>query len=443
MKIRCGKCNSEWQSNIAVEKCPFCGNELRIKNGINENVTDCLKYLIKNFGIVILSDKKRLLALSCDLLSKNDDLRLLKIVVNSGVFSRFVEVEPGDYPIEIKKAIDVLSNNFFLSNESSYKAMMWIADALNVDLRNSDIMLLQTTQHSNEAVNSFERQRKSDSISNVQGDQIRQTVDICGTHLASINADKSVSVISLSRYSNQPFERKYLDAVQISVGDGFTVVLKSTGRVVLLGGKESTRCQVSSWTNITQVSASRGIIIGLKADGHVLSNLDYRGYRDNWAKEIETWENIKQVCAGIGCIAGVKEDNTIVFVSEGNITHPDYLSFSRITKIDYYTELAAISREGKLFIENNRKIREYCSDFYIDVAVGYQFVIALNSSNKVSLFGQEINPELENEINNKGEVVQVKANEQKLICKYKDGSLIFGNIYDNHLFYENGLEVDL
>jgi len=239
MSIKCYKCASEWNSNQCVIKCPFCGIDLTLKNDEKiENVSDCLRFLIENYGIEILSDKKRLISFSCDLIpQKQDDLRLLRTVVQSGVFLPFIEVDPSDYALEIKKAIDILVNSFFLSKEFSVKAMTWLADALNVVYRDDEFLMSQIAQDPIKTVLSFEQHGKPEQKKKNQSNEIKQMVDICDTHLIYIKADKSIATKSFDSYSYRD-AKKILehfaaeDVVQVSAGDDFSVALLETGKVV-------------------------------------------------------------------------------------------------------------------------------------------------------------------------------------------------------------------
>jgi alpha-tubulin suppressor-like RCC1 family protein len=79
----------------------------------------------------------------------------------------------------------------------------------------------------------------------------------------------------------------------VSAGTAHTIGLKSDGTVVAVGDNTSGQCNVSSWTDITQVSAGGGHSIGLKSGNTVIAV----GNNDAGQCDISTWTGITQVSA--------------------------------------------------------------------------------------------------------------------------------------------------
>jgi uncharacterized repeat protein (TIGR02543 family) len=63
----------------------------------------------------------------------------------------------------------------------------------------------------------------------------------------------------------------WTDIVQVAVGYGHTVGLKSNGRVVAVGFNNDGQCDVGDWTDIIQVAAGYHHTVGLKSDGTVVA----------------------------------------------------------------------------------------------------------------------------------------------------------------------------
>jgi alpha-tubulin suppressor-like RCC1 family protein len=78
-----------------------------------------------------------------------------------------------------------------------------------------------------------------------------------------------------------------------------------------VGDSDYLQCDVSGWTNTTQVAAGVYHTVGLKSDGTVVA-VGYNGYGQ---LEVGSWTDIIQVAAGCYHTVGVKSDGTLVAAS--------------------------------------------------------------------------------------------------------------------------------
>ena len=120
------------------------------------------------------------------------------------------------------------------------------------------------------------------------------------------------------------------------------VGIKKDGTVVATGSNEYGECEVSDWTDIVKVRAGETFIAGLKSDGTVvasgvfydeeMSSDDYNGY--SWEQtDGVNWTDIVDIAAGYGNLVGLKADGTVVMVGDGYYAEQDVSQWSNITKI--------------------------------------------------------------------------------------------------------------
>lgn len=115
------------------------------------------------------------------------------------------------------------------------------------------------------------------------------------------------------------------DIVGISAGDYFTAGLRADGTVVLtqlvfpqdkpgnaieknLDTMQQSLESVSAWRNIIAISADSTYLIGLRADGTVVS----AGYASMHQCDVKDWTNIVSISAGPYMSVGVRKNGTIV-----------------------------------------------------------------------------------------------------------------------------------
>lgn len=84
--------------------------------------------------------------------------------------------------------------------------------------------------------------------------------------------------------------------------------LKSDGSVIVTGSNEYGQCNVSSWKNIIEVSATSSTTVGLKSDGTVVAT----GWNKFGQCEVSGWTNIEAIYTDDDLTIGLKSDGTVV-----------------------------------------------------------------------------------------------------------------------------------
>ena len=108
--------------------------------------------------------------------------------------------------------------------------------------------------------------------------------------------------------------RAWTDITQVAIGyDGegeYILGLKKDGTVVAAGSNAWGQCDVSSWRDITQISASRQHAVGLKKDGTVVA----AGSDEYEQCRVEGLRDMVKVEAGTYYTAGIDKNGDWVFV---------------------------------------------------------------------------------------------------------------------------------
>jgi hypothetical protein len=92
------------------------------------------------------------------------------------------------------------------------------------------------------------------------------------------------------------------------------VGLREDGTVVATGLNNDGQCDVSGWSNITQVAAGRAHTVGLRDDGTVVAT----GLNNDGQCDVGGWTNIAQVAAGGWHTVGLKDCGTVVAAGLNN-----------------------------------------------------------------------------------------------------------------------------
>lgn len=100
----------------------------------------------------------------------------------------------------------------------------------------------------------------------------------------------------------------WTDITEISCSWNHIVGLKADGTVVAAGNNEFGQCDVSDWTDIIAVSAGVEYTIGLRADGTVVAC----GSDDNGKTNVNDWTDIVEIDAGYHHCAGIRSDGSVV-----------------------------------------------------------------------------------------------------------------------------------
>ena len=193
--------------------------------------------------------------------------------------------------------------------------------------------------------------------------------------IADVNA--ATTTITMNEdYSVTANFGKYLPT--ISGGDWHTVGVETDNTVVATGYNGDGRCNVGTWTGITQVAAGYYHTVGLKTDGTVVAvgdntyeQLDVSGWtgityvaagpihtvgvkddgtvaavgNNTWGQcDVSGWTDIVQVAAGVAHTVGLKSDGTVVAVGCEGLTGCDQIN------VGGWTDIVQVAAGGTLTV---------------------------------------------------------------------------------------------
>jgi len=147
-------------------------------------------------------------------------------------------------------------------------------------------------------------------------------------HTVGLESDGTVVAVGDNEYGRCNVS-SWTGITQVAAGWLHTVGLKSDGTVVAVGDNSYGQCNVSSWTGITQVAAGGHNTVGLKSDGTVLAV----GYNEYGQCNVSSWTGITQVAAGGHNTMGLKSDGTVVAVGDNSCGQCNVSSWTGITQV--------------------------------------------------------------------------------------------------------------
>lgn len=126
---KCKKCGSEWNSANKSVTCSFCGEDLSEDKTLN-TIDEVFKYLFTEYGIELISDRRKFISLLSDFApSMENERRLIKIAIESGVYTEILDAndkDEGEQTLCLDKMIARLEQQNFLSREWAQKVVCWL-----------------------------------------------------------------------------------------------------------------------------------------------------------------------------------------------------------------------------------------------------------------------------------------------------------------------------
>jgi len=135
--MECKHCKSSWNSSLSVTNCPFCGKSIHVENNDDLNMSEGIATIVSEYGIEILNNPKRLLALIMDYVRGYDkEKKLLKIACNNcGVLkiaSDIKAIPENQRELLIKKAVRMLEDDVGFSTENAEDLVAIVLKGLGV-----------------------------------------------------------------------------------------------------------------------------------------------------------------------------------------------------------------------------------------------------------------------------------------------------------------------
>ena len=173
-------------------------------------------------------------------------------------------------------------------------------------------------------------------------------------HTVGLKVDGTVVAVGGSDYGRCDVG-SWTDIVAVAAGEFSTIGLKSNGTVVAVGLGFSEYSEIGSWRDIVAIAAkSEHNLVGLKADGTVVTNIDSVKYK------VGNWTDIVDVAAGTDHIVGLKADGTVLAVGDNKYGQCKVSDWENIVAVDtdnsgYAT--IGIKADGTVLITPNPHIR--------------------------------------------------------------------------------------
>lgn len=130
--MKCTKCKSEWSSSRSIQVCPFCGESLVQPE--SKKPEEILCYIVDEYGVEVLQKKKLLLSYFSDFAPHlNKEYKLLKNCCSTDFISVILSSNSSSNDLKeiaVKKALRLLMDECFMSEEYASNVIMWITAAL-------------------------------------------------------------------------------------------------------------------------------------------------------------------------------------------------------------------------------------------------------------------------------------------------------------------------
>ena len=158
--MKCENCNSEWNSSRLIQVCPFCGASLVQPEMKKPEEIIC--FIVNEYGIDVLRNKKLLLSYFCDYAPfMTKEYKLLKNCCSTDFIDTLLSGGSSNdsREIVIKKAISILMDECFMSEEYASNVVGWITVALNWG---SDVLVIdkgsEPEKETNDDINGDKKQ---------------------------------------------------------------------------------------------------------------------------------------------------------------------------------------------------------------------------------------------------------------------------------------------
>lgn len=138
--MECIYCKSSWNSSVTVANCPFCGKRISADTDVYLTLPEGISNIISEYGIEILNDSRRLIALIMDYVTNCDkEKKLFRIACNCGVLKIIGDIIAStekQRDILIKKAVKKLEDEAFFSTDNAEYIISLILAGVGVTYKN-------------------------------------------------------------------------------------------------------------------------------------------------------------------------------------------------------------------------------------------------------------------------------------------------------------------
>jgi hypothetical protein len=251
-----------------------------------------------------------------------------------------------------------------------------------------------------------------------------------GFHTVGFKSDGTAVAVGENKYG-QCNVSGWTDITQVAAGCDHTVGLKSDGTVVAVGENKYGQCNFSGWTDITQVAAGCDHTVGLKSDGTVVAVGD--NTYGQCAVDSRSWTDITQVAAGGFHTVGLKSDGTVVAVGhnkQGQCNVGGWTDIIQVSAGNWHT--VGLSTNGTVVAAGDNTYRQ-CNvvdwSAILQVAAGYWHTVGIKNDGTMVAVGDNYYRPCD--VAGWTDIIQVAAGMRHTVGLRSDGTVVAagGNAY--------------
>ncbi len=480
--MKCSKCNSDWNSTVKSDKCPFCGENLEIYNQEIKTIEGLFSFVFSEYGITIINEHRRFLAVLSDYAPQmNNERALIKIALESGAYSSILNVndkDPEEQEICFKRVQSMLVQKHFLNRDWAEKVLMWLTDCLNwnINIENFNetnvcnidgINKKKVTESVKPSIDSYLKRgfmflEEKDWIK--ANEYFEKILDInpeyADAYLGKLMVDLKLQKLS-NLYSekrnfsnNKNYQkiiyfgtaemknrlndvlikrhhgtvklnerRKMLQNVQglLAINRYRSVGLCSNGTVVTVGKKEP--YDLSDWWNIVSVAVGYDCIFGLRSNGTVVT---LGNYSSEQRRMVGRWKNIVAISASASHIVGLHADGSVVAAGQNDRGQCNVGSWSDIVAVDAGSNHTVGLRSNGTVVATGWNVTRQCNverwKNIVDIAAGGSHTVGLCSDGTVLAVGELTWGQCD--VGNWADIIAISAGFDHTVGLCYDGTLI-------------------
>ncbi len=269
----------------------------------------------------------------------------------------------------------------------------------------------------NTARNLYEMCRKENRIA-------RRMISAGLYHTAVLRSDGKVIVLG-NRKKGKEMAEYWTDVIAIYSGAEHIVGLKKNGTVVAAGNNSKNACQVSSWRNIKEIACGAEHTLGLKEDGTVVIADKDEGFWKIGYNKVQEWKALVNIGAGPYHSIGVRVNGTVLCAGSEDVAK-EILKQTDLVEVDSGRwHMAALKKDGTVCaFGSDRKGQCDVSAWrnIIQVVVGNSFTAGVTTDGKVVITGDCA--KWKARVQEWEDVIAVAAGQNHLVAVKRNGYMV-------------------
>lgn len=256
---------------------------------------------------------------------------------------------------------------------------------------------------------------------------VRFAEDNLKNKLISYNTEIAIRMDENSK-ALKPF-MEYLNdkncPIKISFRENITCAINAAGKVFVSGKKINKDFNVSNWENIKSVSCEAGRIIGVKANGTIITTgSSFLYQRDN--QKMKEWKNIVQVESGNNYTIGLRTNGTVVARGQNENGQCNVSNWNDIVMIDCGRDYTVgLKNNGQVVAKGNNEYGQ-CNvknwSNLVAISCGACHTIGLKSDGTVFATGS--NDSGQCNVNDWRQIVAISCGDFHTVGLKSDGTVV-------------------